>query len=439
VTDKKQSILNRFQSTWRRLTAPRAIEPDEKIREHMTRVVLLMQGIALSVFTLPIIIGWISGPFSLEAPLIMFALLAPTLIGFWLANRGWWHYAGLIPPSLFSVLGLYFSYQIPLGLTPILFFILASILASMLLEKRIYWLVVGFNLLAYFVLGAGNSQESIQDIIQAFIIIGGIFTGITLLQGFSTSQFRQSIQNLNSEISRRKEAEGEKDLLLEQVQLANERLRGLSQELITSQEMERMQIAEQLHEGLGQALTEISLDLGVIERDLRPETVLDSGQRLLRVRALANELDQRISRLAFDLRPSLLDHLGLIPTLKWYIDKFSQQVDMDIELDISGLENNLSPEIEITLYRVFQEALTNAASHGRASKLRLKIEGLPTAVAIWIEDNGFGFDTKEFETKVSRGGFGLAAMKERINLLGGNLAIRSQPGEGTRIEIEIPF
>ncbi|MFV1949948.1 MAG: sensor histidine kinase, partial [Anaerolineales bacterium] len=230
-----------------------------------------------------------------------------------------------------------------------------------------------------------------------------------------------------------------KDILLKQVQLANQRLRGLSQELITSQEIERTQIAEQLHEGLGGVLTEISLDLGVIERDLRPETVQDSGQRLSRVRALANELDQRISGLAFELRPSLLDHLGLIPTLKWYVNKFSEQMDVAIELDIIAMEKKLSPEIEITLYRVFQEALTNAARHGRASKLSLGIEELPTSVAVWIEDNGFGFDTKELEFKLSGSGFGLAGMKERINLLGGRLEIRSKPGEGARIEIEIPL
>ncbi len=437
MVNKNNPDLNRFQRTWRHLTTPLANDPDEKIREHMTRVVLLMQGVALAVFTIPIIIGWIAGTYSLEAPLIMLSLLGPTLCGFWLVNRGWWHYAGLIPPSLFSVAGLYFSYQIPLGLTPILFIILASLLASMLLGQRVYWLVVGFNLLVYFALGTVLSQEPIQIIIETFIIIGGIFTGITLLQWFSTSQFRKSIQTLNSEISLRNKAESEKDLLLEQVQLANERLQRLSQELITSQEVERMQIAEQLQEGLGQALTEITLDLGAIERELQPETVQDSSHRLSKVRSLAIELDQRISGLAFDLRPSLLDHLGLIPTLKWYVNKFSKQVAMDIELDIVGLEKTLSPEIEITLYRVFQEALTNAASHGRASKLSLGIEELPTSVVVWIEDNGFGFDTKDLQSKVS-GGFGLAGLKERINLLGGRFEIRSKPGEGARIEIEIP-
>jgi signal transduction histidine kinase len=440
MTSKKYRDKNGFQSTWRHLTAPRADDPDEAIREHMTRVVLLMQGVALAVFTLPIVVGWIAGAFPLEAALIMFSLLAPTITGIWLATRGWWHIAGYIPPILFSTVGLYFSFQIPLGMTPILFFILASILTSMLQGSRAYWLILGFNLVAYFALGAGRSQESIQMVIEAMIIIGGAFTGIALLQWFSINQFRKSIQNLHAEIAKRKQAEQEKDLLLKQVRVANERLRGLSRELITSQEVERTHIAEELHEGLGQALTEISVDLGIIERDLRPETARDSGQRLSEVREMADELDERISELAFDLRPSLLDHLGLLPTLRWYVDKFSQREDVEIELDVIGLEERVPPEIETALYRVIQEALMNVARHAQANEVRLRLEQQSKAVTVTIEDDGRGFDIEELQaTEFPLKGLGLAGMKERISLLGGRLDIHSKPGEGARVDIEIPL
>ncbi len=425
---------------WKRLTSPLSEDPIEAIREHMTRVVLLMQGIALAVFTLPILIGWITGEYPLEAPLIMLSLLLPTIIGLWLANRGWWHITGYIPPILFSAAGMYFSFHVPLGMTPILFFILASVLTGMLLGSRVYWLVVSFNLLAYFAFGAGRSQEPIQMIIEVMIIVGGVFTGITLLQWFSISQFRKSIQNLNSEINKRKKAESEQDLLLEQVQVANERLRNLSRELITLQEMERMHIAGELHEGLGQALTEMSLDLGIIARDLQPETALDSGQRLAEVRDMAGELDKRIWDLALDLRPFMLDHLGLIPTLKWYLNKFSQRTEVDVEMELVSLEKRLPPEIETALYRIIQEALTRAARPAGANKVKLLLEQRQKTVLVTIEDEAQDFDVEEFQgVNVPLDSEGLVGMKDRISLLGGRLEIHSNPGKGARMEIEIPL
>ena len=237
-----------------------------------------------------------------------------------------------------------------------------------------------------------------------------------------------------------KQVEQEKHLLFEQVQVANERLRFLSRELINSQEEERKHIAQELHDELGQALTAISLDLGIIERDLHPEITQDIAERLSGTRAMADELDEKISELALDLRPSLLDDLGLLPALRWYVDRYSQRAEVEIEMDIIGLEERLHPEIETTLYRVFQEALTNVARHAQASKVRLQIERRPTAVAVYIEDDGRGFDAEVFQiTEAPLRSLGLTGMKERISLLGGRMDIHSKPGEGTRIDIEIPL
>ena len=228
--------------------------------------------------------------------------------------------------------------------------------------------------------------------------------------------------------------------MLKQVQLANERLRGLSRELISSQELERAHLADALHEGLGQALTEISLDLGSIERDLRTEAVQYSGQRLSEVREMANELDERISELAYDLRPSMLDHLGLLPTLRWFGDRLSQRTDVEITLDVIGFEERAPLEIETALYRVIQEALTNVAKHAHATEVRLRLEKQSKAVTVTIEDDGRGFDVEELQTtEAPLEGLGLAGMKQRISLLGGRLDIRSKPGEGARIDFEIPL
>jgi len=124
--------------------------------------------------------------------IIMLSLLVPTIAGFWLAHHKRLQIARHIPPILFFALGLYLSYIIPLGMTPFIFFILAATLASMLHEERAYWLIAGLSLTAYFTVGIGRSQESIQIIIEIITIAGGTFTGIALLQRFSIRQFQRS-------------------------------------------------------------------------------------------------------------------------------------------------------------------------------------------------------------------------------------------------------
>jgi len=199
--------MNRFQRVWNRLAAPCATDPDDARHEHMTRVILLMQAAALTVFTIPIVVGWIAGAFPLEAAIIMLSLLVPTIAGFWWAHHGRWQTARHIPPILFAALALYLSFTAPLGLTPLLLLILAIMLTSMLHGSRTYWLVLGFTLAAYVAIGISSSQESAQWIIEALIIIGGSIAGLALLQWFSTSQFRNAIHNLQTEIADRKQAE----------------------------------------------------------------------------------------------------------------------------------------------------------------------------------------------------------------------------------------
>jgi len=158
------------------------------------------------------------------------------------------------------------------------------------------------------------------------------------------------------------------------------------------------------------------------------------------VREMAEELDERISELAFDLRPSLLDHLGLLPTLRWYVDRYSQRAEVEVEMEIMDLEQRLPPKMETAIYRVIQESLTNVARHTQANKVLLRLEQRPAAVTVRIEDDGRGFDVEDLQTtKAPLQGLGLAGMTERISLLGGRLELHSKPGEGTRIDIEIPL
>ena len=242
------------------------------------------------------------------------------------------------------------------------------------------------------------------------------------------------------DISERKQSEQDKDFLLEQVNEANERLRSLSRELINSQEAERKRISQELHDELGQALTALSLDLGLIEQNLLPETPSEIKDRLSDAKKNADGLDQMIRELALDLRPSLLDDLGLLPTLNWYVDRFSQRTDIEVIVEVINEEKRLLDEIETALYRIIQEALTNVVKHAKAKKVGLQIDIRAEMVIVNIKDDGRGFDSDAMQfPETSPRGLGLIGMADRTALVGGDLRIYSKPGEGTRIEVEIPL
>lgn len=242
------------------------------------------------------------------------------------------------------------------------------------------------------------------------------------------------------DISERKQAEHDKDILLHQVQEANDRLRSLSRELINSQEAERKRISQELHDELGQALTAISLDLGIIELNLHPEAPPEIRDRLSDTKKKADGLDQMIRELALDLRPSLLDDLGLLPTLNWYVERFKQRSEIEVVVEVSGGEKRLPDEVETALYRIIQEALTNVVKHAKAKKVGLRIDKRAGAVMVIIEDDGRGFNIDSLQfPETSPRGLGLIGMADRTALVGGDFRIYSKPGEGARIEVEIPL
>jgi PAS domain S-box-containing protein len=221
---------------------------------------------------------------------------------------------------------------------------------------------------------------------------------------------------------------------------AEERLRELTRRLVAAQEEERKRIAQELHDELGQALTAISLDLGGIEKALPPESPPEIRRQLTDARSLADEVDERISELALDLRPSLLDDLGLLPTLQWYLKRYSQRLGIKVALDFKGLESRLPDEVETTLYRVIQEALTNIARHAQANKVLVNLERSAATVTARIQDDGRGFDLEDVQgSSALPGGLGLVGIEDRVSTLGGRVEIHSSSGQGTRIQIEIPL
>ena len=209
--------------------------------------------------------------------------------------------------------------------------------------------------------------------------------------------------------------------------------------IIHAQESERTRIPRELHDELGGALTAIKYNLEIIERDL-PENLSEGKERLKEVESLSSQMLTQLRRLSQDLRPPILDDLGLLPTLRWYIENYGKRWKIKTHYEATGFQQKLNPELETALYRVIQEALTNVAKHARADDVHIHLGCADSAIMVTITDNGTGFDPQEvLGADLQRRGYGIIGMQERVSSFGGRMDIRSRRGAGTQITIEIPL
>lgn len=232
----------------------------------------------------------------------------------------------------------------------------------------------------------------------------------------------------------------EKARLFEAVNQQRTQLRTLTHKLNEVQENERRALARELHDEIGQALTAIHINLAAIQKDLPAANFARVRERVIESTLLADQILDQIRELALDLRPPMLDDLGLVPTLRWYLKRYSTRLKIETELILTGLETRPIPAIETALYRVIQEALTNTARHAAASKVSVALVRNESMVVVDIADNGQGFDVAEVLARVGQPhGMGLLGMRERVTLLGGRFDIEAQPGAGTRLLFSIPW
>jgi signal transduction histidine kinase/DNA-binding response OmpR family regulator len=223
--------------------------------------------------------------------------------------------------------------------------------------------------------------------------------------------------------------------LFEQVQAGRKQLQALSRRLVDVQEAERGHISRELHDETGQALSSILLGLSLLEREAKdPEAVLSRATEL---ESIVDDVLENLHRLAMNLRPASLDHLGLVPALEQYAETFGRQHNLTAAFEAVGIEEKrLPPAIETTLYRIVQEALTNVSRHAQASHVDVLLERRGDQVVTIIEDDGIGFDPKQ---AMRSGRLGLFGMQERVEMLSGTLIIESAVGKGTTVFVEVPY
>jgi signal transduction histidine kinase/HAMP domain-containing protein len=216
-----------------------------------------------------------------------------------------------------------------------------------------------------------------------------------------------------------------------------EQLRGeLLDQAIAAQEDERKRIARDLHDDTSQSLSALIYALEATEASCPGAPVRGA---LATMRQRVTQILDGIHKLIFDLRPSMLDHLGLFVALRWYAETHLQPLGVRVHLEERGAPRRLSSKVETALFRVVQEAINNIAKHSGARNVHLNFDCSNGVVAIEIADDGIGFDLSEVARATDRRrGLGLVGMQERVGLLGGKISLVSDPGQGTQILIRVP-
>ena len=194
------------------------------------------------------------------------------------------------------------------------------------------------------------------------------------------------------------------------------------------QEAERRDIARELHDEIGQLLT------GLLFRIEGHGA--GGGSPKEEMTAIVHDLISRVRNLSMSLRPPMLDDLGLLSALTWQIDRFHAQTSIHVEFHHAGLDRRFDPQVEITAFRIVQEALTNLARHAGVTKAKVDVSAAAAALSVRIEDEGRGFDVG---AALAARSSGLNGMRERSRLAGGRLHIQSEPGGGTCLSLELPL
>src|SRR6202790_573594 len=213
---------------------------------------------------------------------------------------------------------------------------------------------------------------------------------------------------------------------------ANKAVRELSRRLFQIQEDERRHLARELHDQLGQALTAAKIDLQGAQ-GLEEHTAI--VQRLDDSIATLERLLQQVRQLSLELRPPLLDDLGLVSALRWYLDQQAQRAGLRVEFFADPALERVDAAIETACFRVAQEALTNVVRHARAETVNVELDRTPETLHLVVRDDGIGFDVVRAQQSAS---LGLLGMRERVTLLGGELDCKSAPGRGTEVHAFFP-
>jgi len=229
--------------------------------------------------------------------------------------------------------------------------------------------------------------------------------------------------------------------LEEEVRESENRLRHLSTQLLVAQENERKRISREVHDSLGQSLSAIKFRVESTLQEVRKSREKTIAKSLENLIPIVQQSIEEARRIQMDLRPSVLDDLGILATISWFCREFKiTYPGISIETQVGIREDEAPESLKTVIYRIMQEALNNIAKHSKADLVHLSLRKTDDKIELAIRDNGMGFDIEEnLSLERSRRGLGLTSMRERAELSGGSFGIESIKGEGTTIRATWPF
>ncbi len=204
--------------------------------------------------------------------------------------------------------------------------------------------------------------------------------------------------------------------------------------MLRAQEAERQRLARAMHDGPAQALSNFILQTEIATR-LFDKDQDKAREELTSLKASASTTFQKVRDFIFELRPMMLDDLGLVPTLNRYVQAFQEQTKMDVRFSNTGIDKRLVSYLEVMIFRAIQELLTNISRHSQATQVKVQIDAAAEEVRVMVDDNGVGFEVKSVTDK---GGMGLKVIRDRVEMLGGEMDVSSGSGKGTRVSFSVP-
>ncbi len=278
-------------------------------------------------------------------------------------------------------------------------------------------------------------RSKVRSVIGVPLRVGGKVVGVVTAASPEPHHFNDDNLKLLLVVADRAAPAIERAHLIETVRAGQARLKALSARLLSAQEEERRRIAVELHDELGQVLTAVKIQLQKVAQ--RTDAQSQTG-----LREAIQSVDRAIERvrdLALDLRPAMLDDLGLLTALRWYAHRFARDTRIDVHFAADGVPR-LEPLLETVCFRVVQEALTNVMRHAEARHVWVELSAGAGEIGLTIRDDGVGFDVTAARQRAVGGiSVGILGMEERVSSLGGEFEVQSTPGTGTRLSARFPM
>lgn len=282
--------------------------------------------------------------------------------------------------------------------------------------------------------GAAIFQGQLHNQIEALVLLGGLILMIATLYLalLETVAVKRALVDdraeLVNEIREREEAQ-------EQLRKSQDKLRQLSAHMEQLRESERANVAREIHDELGQTLTSLKIDVATLRKQM-PDAREFSLEIMRRMEEQLNGTMQVIRRIITELRPGVLDDLGLFPAIEWQLRDFEKRAGLACSIDLATEEPCWSKEKSTAIFRILQESLTNVARHARASRVDVRVGAENGSLNLLVCDDGQGFDASDIE---SRRSFGLLGMRERAAQFGGSVRVESSAGGGTTVVVRVPL